>query len=69
MTLYESVLSGKVTVSNWQTYTGATLGGAAGGIVLATTGNMNAANAVTAAATTGIGQVLEKTHNAILYGK
>ena len=55
-----SVLNGEVTISNWQTYTGAAVGGAAGGVVLATTGNMNAANAVTGAVTTGVGQSLEK---------
>ena len=55
-----SALNGKVTISNWQTYTGAAVGGAAGGVVLATTGNMNAANAVTGAVTTGVGQSLEK---------
>ena len=55
-----SVLNGEVTISNWQTYTGAAAGGAAGGVVLATTGNMNAANAVTGAVTTGVGQSLEK---------
>ena len=55
-----SVSNGEVTISNWQTYTGAAVGGAAGGVVLATTGNMNAANAVTGAITTGVGQSLEK---------
>ena len=55
-----SLLNGEVTISNWQTYTGAAVGGAAGGVVLATTGNMNAANAVTGAVTTGVGQSLEK---------
>ncbi len=55
-----SVLNGEVTISNWQTYTGAAVGGVAGGVVLATTGNMNAANAVTGAVTTGVGQSLEK---------
>ena len=55
-----SVLNGEVTISNWQTYTGAAVGGAAGGVVLATTGNMNAANAVTGTVTTGVGQSLEK---------
>ena len=55
-----SILNREVTISNWQTYTGATIGGAAGGVVLATTGNMNAANAVTGAVTTGVGQSLEK---------
>ena len=55
-----SILNREVTISNWQTYTGATIGDAAGGVVLATTGNMNAANAVTGAVTTGVGQSLEK---------
>ena len=55
-----STLNGEVTISNWQTYTGAAVGGAAGGVVLATTGNINAANAVTGAVTTGVGQSLEK---------
>ena len=55
-----SVINGEVTISNWQTYTGAAVGGAAGGVVLAVTGNMNAANAVTGSVTTGVGQSLEK---------
>ena len=55
-----SVIEGEVKISNWQTYTGAAIGGAAGGVVLATTGSMNAANAVTGAVTTGVGQSLEK---------
>lgn len=55
-----SMLNGEITISNWQTYVGATVGGAAGGAVLATTGNMNAANTVTGAVTTGVGQSLEK---------
>lgn len=53
-----SVINGEVTISNWQTYIGAAVGGAAGGVVLAITGNMNAANAVTAFVTTGVGQSL-----------
>jgi len=53
-------LNGEITISNWQTYAGAAVGGAAGGVVLATTGNINAANAVTGAVTTGVGQSLEK---------
>ena len=63
-----SLLSGKVKVSNWQTYAGAAIGGAAGGAVLAATGNVNAANSVTGAVTTGVGLSLEKltTKN---YGK
>ena len=55
-----SAIEGEVKISNWQTYAGAAIGGAAGGLVLATTGNMNAANAVTGAVTTGVGQSLEK---------
>ena len=55
-----SLIEGEVKISNWQTYTGAAIGGAAGGVVLATTGNMNAANMVTGALTTGVGQSLEK---------
>jgi len=55
-----SLLNGEVTISNWQTYTGAAVGGAAGGVVLATTRKINAANAVTGAVTTGVGQSLEK---------
>ena len=55
-----SMLNGEITFSNWQTYIGAALGGAAGGIVLATTGNMTAANTIAGAVTTGIGQSLEK---------
>ena len=55
-----SVISDKATVSNWQTYVGAIAGGAAGGAVLGATGNVNLSNAVTGAATTGVGQSLEK---------
>ena len=55
-----STLNGKVTISNWQTYTGAIIGGAAGGAALAVTGNMNVANTVTGAVTTGVGMSLEK---------
>ena len=39
---------------------GAAIGGAAGGVVLATTGNTNAANCVSAAVTTEVGMTLEK---------
>lgn len=49
-----------MTISNWQTYTGAVVGGAAGGFVLATTGNVEFANATTGAVTTAVGQSLEK---------
>ncbi len=55
-----SVVTQTPTISNWQTYAGAAIGGAAGGAVLATTGNVNAANAVTGFATTGTAQTLEK---------
>ena len=55
-----SVLSQEVKISDWQTYVGAAIGGAAGGVVLATTGNTNAANCVSAAVTTGVGMTLEK---------
>ncbi len=55
-----SLLEGEVKLSNWQTYTGAVIGGAVGGAVLAETGSMNLANAVTGALTTGVGQTLEK---------
>lgn len=55
-----SVIEGEVKMSNWQTYVGAAIGGAAGGVVFALSGNMDAANAVSGALTTGIGQSLEK---------
>ena len=55
-----SALTGELVISNWQTYTGAIVGGAAGGVVLATTGNIAAANAVTGFVTTGVSQSLEK---------
>ena len=55
-----SAFTGELTISNWQTYAGAAIGGAAGGAVLAITGNVNAANSVTGAVTTGVGQSLEK---------
>ena len=55
-----SKLNGKITISNWQTYTGAILGGAGGGAILAATGNIGLSNAVTGAITTGAGATLEK---------
>ena len=55
-----SALNGEFTISNWQTYTGAAVGGAFGGIVLAVTKDINIANFVTGAITTGVGQSLEK---------
>lgn len=58
--LATSVLNGKLSFSNWQTYAGAILGGAIGGAVLGSTGNVNLANAVAGATTTGIGMSLEK---------
>ena len=51
-----SAMNRKLTISNWQTYTGAILGGA----VLGATGNIGLSNAVTGFATTGIGLSLEK---------
>jgi len=60
-----SALTGEIIISNWQTYTGAIVGGAVGGIVLATTGNIADANAVTGAVTTRIGQYLEKNNKEI----
>ena len=58
-----SIITQTPTVSNWQTYAGAALGGAAGGAVIATTGNLDAANAITGFVTTSSAQALEKvTH-------
>ena len=56
-----SAISGKVSISNVQTYAGAVVGGMAGGATLAATGNMNLANAITGAVTTGTSLALEKT--------
>ena len=58
--LVTSFLSGKWTFSNFQTYTGAALGGAAGGAVLGLTGNVSCANAISGFVTTGVGMSLEK---------
>ena len=55
-----SMINGEVTISNWQTYTGAIVGGAVGGAILGGTGCVGAANAVTGLVTTGLGQALEK---------
>ena len=55
-----SVTTGTVTISNWQTYTGAILGGAIGGAILGGTGNVALANFAMGFATTGIGLSLEK---------
>ena len=55
-----SALNFEVTISNWQTYVGAAVGGAAGGVVIAATANISAANAVVGAVTTAVGQSLEK---------
>ena len=55
-----SLENGKITISNWQTYTGAVVGGAAAGAVLAMTGNVNLSNTVLGAVTTFVGQGLEK---------
>ena len=58
-----SIANNKVTISNWETYAGAAVGGAAGGIVLATTGNVSAANIVTGSVTTGVSLSLERISN------
>ena len=50
----------KVTISNWQTYAGAAIGGAAGGVVLSLTGNTDLASAASGFTTTGAGLILEK---------
>ena len=55
-----SAINGKATISNWQTYTGAVVGGAVGGAILGGTGNVAAANAASGFVTTGLGQTLEK---------
>ena len=55
-----SIINGEITISNWQTYTGAIVGGAVGGAILGGTGNISAANAATGFVTTGLGQTLEK---------
>ena len=58
-----SALTGETHISNWQTYAGAVIGGATGGVVLAATGSIDAANAATGFMTTGVAQSLEKlTH-------
>ena len=55
-----STLTGKKSFSNWQTYVGAAVGGAAGGVVFAATKNSKAADFVSGAVSTGVGQSLEK---------
>ena len=55
-----SIATGEVTISNWQTYTGAVVGGAIGGVILGATGDVNVANAAAGFVTTGLGQTLEK---------
>lgn len=58
--LVTSMLCGQWQFSNWQTYAGAVVGGAAGGAILGGTGNVNLANAATGFFTTGFGYGLEK---------
>ena len=41
-----SVIAGEVHISGWQTYVGAFVGGAAGGVALALTGNVETMNFV-----------------------
>ncbi len=55
-----SVITGEVHVSSWQTYAGAAVDGAAGGVTLAATGNATLADAVSGAVTTGTTGALEK---------
>ncbi len=55
-----SVANGELTFSNWQTYTGAFVGGAVGGAILGGTGNAALANAASGFVTSGVGLVLEK---------
>ena len=55
-----SIMNGEVTISNWETYVGAAVGGAAAGIVIATSGDVNAANIVSGSVTTGVSLMLEK---------
>ena len=55
-----SVANGELTLSNWQTYTGAFIGGAVGGAILGGTGNVALANAASGFVTTGVGLALEK---------
>ncbi len=55
-----SAINGEITISNWQTYTGAVVGGAVSGAILGGTGNVAAANAASGFVTTGLGQTLEK---------
>lgn len=55
-----SALKRELYISNWQTYVGAVVGGAAGGAVLGGTGNMQLANVTTGFVTTGVGMTLDK---------
>ena len=55
-----SLSEGKITVSNWQTYTGAAIGGAVGGAILGGTGNAQVADFATGFVSTAIGLSLEK---------
>ena len=58
--LTTSALKGEWTFSNWQTYAGAAVGGAAGGATLGLTGSPGLANAVSGFVTTGASMTLEK---------
>jgi len=58
--LVTSRATGKMHLSNSQTYIGAAVGGAVGGLVLATTGQSATAGALSGAFTTAVGQGLEK---------
>ena len=62
--LLTSSLNGEWSFSNWQTYAGAALGGAAYGAVLAATGSVGLANATSGFVTTGAGLSIEKATGA-----
>lgn len=58
--LVTSALNREWTFSNWQTYTGAIVGGAVGGAILGGTGSVSLANLASGYVTTGVGMSLEK---------
>ena len=55
-----SIINGELTISDWQTYVGAGVGGVVGGAILGGTGNISLANVATGFVTTGVGLSLEK---------
>ena len=58
--LSTSLLTGEWSFSNWQTYVGATIGGAFGGAAFGATGCVGLADAVSGFVSTGVGMSLEK---------